>query len=51
MEISVVSFLPELCRWYEAQGYRKKRAIPFPLPGTTRHGRHFDLQLMTKTIP
>ncbi|CAM9799972.1 unnamed protein product [Scytosiphon promiscuus] len=51
MEISVVSFLPKLCRWYEAQGYRVKRAIPFPVPGATRHGSHFDLLIMTKTIP
>lgn len=51
VEISVVSFFPELFRWYEAQGYRKKRLIPFPVPELIRDGCGFELQLMTKTIP
>ncbi|CAM9677481.1 unnamed protein product [Ectocarpus sp. 6 AP-2014] len=51
MEISVVSFFPELFGWYEAQGYRKKRTMPFPYPELVRDGCDFQLQLMTKTIP
>jgi len=50
VEISVVSFLPELFAWYEAQGYRRKRSIPFPVPELVRDGCAFELQLMTKTI-
>ncbi|CAM9819912.1 unnamed protein product [Ectocarpus fasciculatus] len=51
MEISVVSFFPELFKWYEAQGYRKKRTMPFPYPELVRDGCDFQLQLMAKTIP
>jgi len=50
VEISVVSFFPELFAWYEAQGYRRKRSIPFPVPELVRDGCAFELQLMTKTI-
>lgn len=51
VEISVVSFLPHLFGWYESQGYRKKRTMPFPVPELIRDGCDFELQLMTKTIP
>eukprot|EP00752_Nemacystus_decipiens_P005359 g4860.t1 len=51
VEISVASFFPELFGWYEAQGYRKEKSIPFPVPELIRDGCIFELQLMTKTIP
>lgn len=51
VEISVVSFFPELFGWYEAQGYRRTKAIPFPVPELIRDGCSFELQLMTKKIP
>lgn len=51
VEISVASFFPELFGWYEAQGYQKRKSIPFPRPELIRDGCGFDLQMMTKTIP
>lgn len=50
VEISVVTFFPKLFGWYEAQGYKRTRTIPFPLPELVREGYEFELQLMTKTI-
>lgn len=51
MEISIAGFFPELMGWYETQGYRKKRSIPFPVPELVREGCEFELELMIKTIP
>ena len=51
MEISVHDIETDLCKWYERQGYKKEKLIPYPRPEEVREGVDVTMQIMKKTIP
>lgn len=51
VEITVVSIMPDLFAWYEAQGYEMGIVIPFTMDNYVREECDVGLQLMTKTLP